>query len=342
MNIPKRLIQITRSTYERTKGKVQIAGRRSEVFKWKKGIKQGDSLSPLLFILVMNKLLRNTRERTKRIQTVIGYQNLEPVKIDTLMYADDIVLIADSKRKMQRLIDIWTEEIEELKMEINIEKTKLMVINEKEPDITQIKCNNINIETVTTFNYLGSIITNDGNIDTELASRMSRSNKLYYALKSILGKKEINKETKTKIYNTIILPTLTYASENWTIQKKHIGKLHAIEMKHLRKIAGKTKWDGVENKKIRDSIKQEPITNKIKKRQLNWYGHMVRMDKNQIVKKIWGARNHRKKRRGRPRKKWISQIEEVGKERGKSMEEMKQLAQSRKEWKKRVKETKEN
>lgn len=338
INIPKSLIQIIRSTYNRVKGKVQIAGTRSDEFEWKKGIKQGDSLSPLLFIIIMNKLIRKTRERTKQLQTIIGYQRLEPMKLEALMYADDIVLIADSKKKIQRLIDIWVEEIEMLKMEVNIEKSKIMIINEREQDNTQIKCKDIKLEEVTTFEYLGSIITNDGNIDVELANRAKKSNKLYYALRALLGKTEMNIETKLRIYNTIILPTLIYACENWTIQKKHIGKLDAMEMKHLRKIAGKTKWDGIRNNIIRETIKQEPIGNKVIKRQLNWYGHLTRMNTNKLVKKVWGAKSHRKRKRGRPRKTWLQQIIDVGKEKGKTMNELKTMTANRVKWKKWVNE----
>lgn len=65
------------------------AGRRSDEFKMNKGIKQGDSLSPLLFIIIMDKVIIRIKEKQKRLSTVIESRNLEFVKLSSLLYADD-------------------------------------------------------------------------------------------------------------------------------------------------------------------------------------------------------------------------------------------------------------
>ncbi|CAG9840933.1 unnamed protein product [Diabrotica balteata] len=78
---------------------------------------------------------------------------------------------------------------------------------------------------------------------------------------------------------------------------------------------------------------QEPIMNKIAKRQMNWYGHLTRMQSNRITKKVYEAKNIGKRKRGRPRKKWIQQVVEARKFKQKSLEELKIMAGNRKEWK---------
>lgn len=72
-----------------------------------KGIKQGDSLSVLLFIVVMDKIIKNLKEKMGETITIIRYKNLEPAQINSLTYADDIVIIADTQKKIQRLVNIW-------------------------------------------------------------------------------------------------------------------------------------------------------------------------------------------------------------------------------------------
>jgi hypothetical protein len=59
-------------------------------------VKQGDSLSPLLFISFMDEVLKIYKRGTER--TRVGYWKMRPVYYQALLYADDIVLIIDSKR----------------------------------------------------------------------------------------------------------------------------------------------------------------------------------------------------------------------------------------------------
>lgn len=136
-----------------------------------------------------------------------------------------------------------------------------------------------------------------------------------------------------------MVPTILYASESWPIQKKQEDKLIAAEMKHLRRITGKTKFDRIRNVQIREELHQKPINKQLETKQLKWFGHIQRMSEERLVKKVIQARRVEKRRVGRPKKNWVSRIEEVGRERGKTMEEMKIAANNRKEWRKWVEST---
>lgn len=106
-------------------------------------------------------------------------------------------------------------------------------------------------------------------------------------------------------------------SKKWTIRRKYKTKISELEMKHLRRIAGKTKWDRMKNEGIRKIVKQEPIIEKNK--QMNWYGHILRMKADRLTRKIMETSNTIKKRRVRPpKKKWIVQIQELGTKREKT------------------------
>lgn len=65
----------------------------------------------------MDKVIKGIKEKGEQLTTTIGFRNLIPIKISSLLYADDIVLVAKTKNKMQRLVNVWTNEIENLKME---------------------------------------------------------------------------------------------------------------------------------------------------------------------------------------------------------------------------------
>ena len=61
-------------------------------------------------------------------------------------------------------------------------------------------------------------------------------------------------------------------------------------MKCYRRILGKTKQDRIRNDKIREELKQRPVEEKVYKRQLKWFGHVVRMGEERKVKQVMEAR----------------------------------------------------
>jgi hypothetical protein len=93
--------------YERVEGVVRLDGKLSNAFLMERGVKQGDRLSLRLFISFMDEVLKICKRRTER--TRVGYWNMRPVYCQALLYADDIVLIADLEDKLQGAVIEWTE-----------------------------------------------------------------------------------------------------------------------------------------------------------------------------------------------------------------------------------------
>lgn len=77
-----------------------------------KGLKQGERLSTLLFINIRNKIVRLIRDRGTNLDTIIEYRNIQPVTDKDVLYADDLVLMANLRNRSQQLTSIWTKEIE--------------------------------------------------------------------------------------------------------------------------------------------------------------------------------------------------------------------------------------
>ena len=72
---------------------------------------------------------------------------------------------------------------------------------------------------------------------------------------------------------------------------------------------------------------------------MKWFGHVNRMTENRAPKQCMEAKMEGKKTRGRQRKTYMDEIEKAGRDRGKTMGEMKKLSQNRKKWKEFINET---
>lgn len=174
--IPSNLISAIKAVYRDPKGIVRLNGRKSKPFRFLKGVKQGDSLSPLLFILFMDEIWKVCKRRSPR--ALIGYWNLIPVLVQAFIYADDVVLVADTLQKLQEAITEWSEELLLRGMTINAEKSKVMLVGRDENE-GAIDCNGAPLQFVDAYEYLGTIISRDGKIDQEVLNRVKKANGVY-------------------------------------------------------------------------------------------------------------------------------------------------------------------
>lgn len=167
-------------------------------------------------------------------------------------------------------------------------------------------------------------------------SRIQKTGWLYKTLyKPFFNKKAITTKTKIRIHELVLIPILKHGSESWVLTKKLKQKLNACEMKVLRKIAGVTKIDKIRSDIIRKDLKIISVVQRIERQELRWFGHMVRMDEKRVVKEIWEMRMTGKKRKGRPRRKWNTEVAEALQTRGLTWTQARREAANSK-WKKIV------
>jgi len=144
--------------------------------------------------------------------------------------------------------------------------------------------------------YLGCSISYQFSNDVEF--KLAKFLQLIGIIKRTIFKK-VRTETILKMYNTLVLPTFLYGSENWTLTALQRRRIEAAEMKLLRPLAGYTLYDHKTNDYILDKIDEY---------RRNWLLHLQRMPQNRIPFKSYHYRPQGRRKIGRPKKRWREQL----------------------------------
>ena len=114
----------------------------------------------------------------------------------------------------------------------------------------------------------------------------------------------------------MVRPALIYGAETWAAKKAHEKKLDVAEMRMLRWMCGVTKLDMIPNTRIREMTKVGEISGKVQEKRLKWFGHVMRREEDYIGKRVLGMEVQGKRKRGRPKWRWIDKIKEDMREKG--------------------------
>jgi hypothetical protein len=211
--IPMKLVRLVKMTLTNTKSKVKIQGKLTPSFEATIGLRQGDSLSTLLFNLCMEKIIRNTRINPGG--TIFNRTR------QCLAYADDVVILGRSEGYIKETLEEMAAVTRQIGLQMNDTKTKYTINRLDENKVKVIELMGKKYEKVEPFKYLGSVMTSLNDIETEIKSKLAVGNKCYYALGPILKTRSISQSIKIRLYKTVIRPAVIYGAETWTLTNKN-------------------------------------------------------------------------------------------------------------------------
>ena len=210
MGIPDHLICLLRNLYVGQEATVRTGHGTTDWFQIRKGVRQGCILSPCLFNLYAEYIMRNARLDEAQAGIKIVRRNM-----NNLRYADDTTLMADSEEELKSLLMKVKEEREKAGLKHNIQKTKIMASS----PITSWQIDGETVETVSDFIFWCSKITADGDCSHEIKRHLLLGRKAMTNLDSILKSRDITLQTKVHLDKAMVFPVVMYGCESWTIKK---------------------------------------------------------------------------------------------------------------------------
>ena len=324
--LPAKVINIIKDMYKDNRCCVRHAGKHSDWFQVKTGVRQGCIISPLLFLVVIDWVMKKATSDKPRGIIWNVFSRLEDCD-----FADDIGLISHTHKDIQEKTDRVDKFARSIGLKIHPSKSKLMRVKTKSHHAVTVRGESL--ETVEDFKYLGSIISADSNIEREISSRIGQAAYAFRKLNNIWKSTSIHTKTKLKIYKSNVRSILLYASETWRTNKKIESRLRGFEGRCLRRILHIWWEQRVTNKEVWERAGMSNIILEVKKRRWSWLGHVLRMKKERHPHAVLTWVPPGKRKRGRPLGTWRRTVEEETSEAGKTWYELQWLAQDWPGWK---------
>ena len=302
---PPEFINIIRSFHEGMRAAVVENGEMSPDFDVTNGTKQGCVLAPLLFIIFFAMMLRvafqdceagvpihyRTDGDVFDLRRLQAKTKIQLAVLRDLLFADDCALVAHTPSEAQLLFDRFYNAAKRFGLTVSLKKTEAMCQSYPPSQTASVKISagdGTVLKSVDKFCYLGSFLSNTISMDSDIASRLAKAGCAFGKLQRRLwGVHDVSRETKIAVYQAVVLTTLLYGCETWTLYRRSIRRLDQFHLRCLRKIAG-IKWqDRVTNTEVLQICNITGIEPFLLKAQLRWTGHVMRMPDSRIPKQVF-------------------------------------------------------
>lgn len=254
-------------------------------------------MSPTMF----NSLLEEVFRKRKLNDGI----TIDGKKLSNIRFADDIVLLATSAKKLEAMIVELQNLSSEVGLQLNPQKTKVMTNNSKIP----ITIGSRQLDYVTEYIYLGQLMSFHNRRQNEIQRRIGNAWKRFWSLSFILTDKTYNLKLRSGVMNSCILPVLLYGAQTWSLTERERDMLRKCQRKMERKMLNITLRHRLRNEDIRRQTHLKDAAETADKLKKKWAGHVMRLNANRWthILTTWDPRIG-KRNAGRQKTRWADEL----------------------------------
>ena len=204
----------------------------SSTFTTSTGVKQGGALSPKLYSIYAEELIR-------KLVMSDCLSKIDNTKTGVIMFADDTIILTDNKEDLEKAIKIVEDYCKEYDIEINAKKSQYMIFGPKKAreEKGTVKINGDEVERVSKMKYLGVYITETLNDKTHLANKQIATQRSSYKIKSVgLQSSKVAGYIKSHMFKVYCRPVMYYGIENLNVNKGDVSKIERNENLIIRRL----------------------------------------------------------------------------------------------------------
>ena len=211
-------LQAIKSLYEDALLRVAAGQTFGDEYKPQAGITQGSPLSPLLWCLFADGLIRYVQARCPNI----GPMTRDKLRVCILMFADDIKLLATSSEDLQTLLDVVKEWCDLLNMIVNAIKTQVLIFPApREPQPMVFRYNGGTLEVVPSTKYLGVQFSSQKGMGETFSILHGKMWGAWTSIRRKYGnlKSAVSIGLLLRLFQTCVVPAGSYACELWSVRE---------------------------------------------------------------------------------------------------------------------------
>ena len=173
-----------------------------------------------------------------------------------------------------------------------------------------MKMEDAKVPRVKEFKYLGSTVQESASCEREVKKRVQAGWNGWRRVSGVICNRWLPARVKEKVYSSVVRPAMVYGLDMVAVTKKQVEEMEVAEMKMLRFAMGVTRKHKIKNEYIRSTVKVERLGMKMREVRLRWYGHVMRKDQECVGRKIMEMELLGKRKRGRPKKRFLDVVKE--------------------------------
>ena len=187
---------------------VKVGDKRTAFFGNNIGVKQGEVMSPLLFNIYINDIVKNLKDDDS--------PRLNDSQVDCLLYADDLVILSTSEEGLQRKLNKLENYCATWRLGINEEKTMIMQSSKcgRLPN-RKFRINDTDLINTNIYKYLGILFDSSGNFSPARTNMNERGQKAMFKLKSAVDRSFMNTSIAINLFDKTVKPVCLYGAEIW-------------------------------------------------------------------------------------------------------------------------------
>jgi len=242
---------------------------KSRQFSIKRGIRQGDVLSPLLFNAALESAFRSWKTKLRNEDILLSPQH---ERLTNIRYADDIMLFSHSLPELKRMMALLQEDLLVLGLEFNTEKTKILTTLQHHTCRTNFNGHNVDVlEGEQAHAYLGRRFAGqmEDRGQAEVTHRIQLAWMKYSHHRNALQNRHVPVNLRLKLFDGVVSPTALYCLSTVPLGVADLNRIDVVQRKMLRNIAGWVRkppepWSDTMRRmkqRLEHALAQHPIPN---------------------------------------------------------------------------------
>ena len=248
-NINGKILRVIYNMYANAKSCIRSGHNLSDFFTCARGVRQGENLSPLLFAIYLNDFEEFLSEKYTGLEMLATEirNNVNDgeigvyVKLFTLLYADDTVILAETEAELQKALDSLEEYCLLWGLTVNLDKTKIIIFSRgKVRNYRQFRFAGEDIEVVADYVYLGIRFNYNNSFSKAVEKQLVLAKKAMFSMLSKVAKLDLPVDIQLGLYDQLVVPVLLYGCEIWGCN--NLSGLELFQRKFLKNLLQVSKY----------------------------------------------------------------------------------------------------